>query len=122
MYDSLEGNQFFIVMTDKKVLFNERRNGLYYHDMKDHDLVFSNTVEQNLEGISWRELSGGSEARRALAMFSYPSQKNSNHMVRTINNCPVTIEYIRNATTIYGCNFSTLKGETVRQQPKRVEA
>ena len=28
-----------MVMPDKKVLFNEINNGLYYHDMEDHDLV-----------------------------------------------------------------------------------
>ena len=43
-------------------------------------------------------------------------------MVLTINNCPVTVEYIRNANTIYGCNFPTLKRKTVFQQTKRAQA
>ena len=47
MYDSAEGNQFIMVMPDKEVLFNESRNGLYYHDMEDYDLVLVNTVEEN---------------------------------------------------------------------------
>ena len=42
-------------------------------------------------------------------------------MVRTINNLPVVIEDIRNDNTIYGCDVPTLKGETVRQQPKRIQ-
>ena len=43
-------------------------------------------------------------------------------MVCNINNRPVTIEYIRNANTIYGCNFPTLKRTIVRQQSKRVQS
>ena len=64
-----------MVMPDNEVLFNDIRNGLYYHDPEDRDLILINTVEENREGFSYRELSGASEARRALAMFSYPSQK-----------------------------------------------
>ena len=43
-------------------------------------------------------------------------------MVRTINNFLVTIEDVRNANTIYGCNFPTLKRKTVFQQTKRAQA
>ena len=48
-------------------------------------------------------------------MFGYLLQKTFEHMVRTINNFPVIIEGIRNATTIYGCDVTTLKGKTVRR-------
>ena len=64
-----------MVMPDKEILSNDIRNGLYYHDPEYRDLILINTVEENREGFSYRELSGASEARRALAMFSYPSQK-----------------------------------------------
>ena len=43
-------------------------------------------------------------------------------MVCTINNCPITIEDVRNANTIYDCNVPTLKLKIVRQQSKRVQA
>ena len=43
-------------------------------------------------------------------------------MVRTINNFPVTIGDFRNANTMCGCNVPTLKGKTVHQQTKRVQA
>ena len=90
--------------------------------MEDSDLVLVNMVEENREVFSHREISGAMEARRLLEMFDYPSQKTFEHMVRNINNFPVTIEDVRNANTIYGCNVLTLKGETVLQQPKRVQA
>ena len=77
-----------MVMTTKEVLFNERRNGIYYHDMEDHGLVLVNKVEENQEGLSRRDLSGTREARRALEILGFFSQKTFNHMVRTINNFP----------------------------------
>ena len=43
MYDSAEGNQLIMVMCYKEVLFNEIRNGIYYHDMEDRYLVLVNT-------------------------------------------------------------------------------
>ena len=81
-----------MVITDKEVLFNEICNGLKYHDLEDHDLILINTVEENREGFSYRELSGVREARQELAMFRYSSKKNFEHMVCTIKNCPVAID------------------------------
>ena len=42
-------------------------------------------------------------------------------MVRTIKNCPVTIEDVCKSNTIYGCDVTTFKGKTVHQQPKHVQ-
>ena len=72
-------------------------------------LVLVNTVGEKLEGLSRRDLDGASDARRDLEMFGYPSQKNFEHMVCTINNCPVAIEDVCNANTISRCDFPTLK-------------
>ena len=49
-----------------------------------------------------------------LAMFSCLSHKTFEHIVRTLNNSPVNIEYVRNANNIYGCDVPTLKGKQVR--------
>ena len=54
MYDSAEVNQFIIIMSNKEVLVNESRNGLYYHDLEYCDLVIVKTVEENREGFSCR--------------------------------------------------------------------
>ena len=45
MYDSAEGNQLIIVITDKEVLVKKSRNGIYYQNIEDRDLVLVNTVE-----------------------------------------------------------------------------
>ena len=47
MYVSAEGNQIIIVMSNNEVLFNKSRNGLYYHDLDDRDLILVNMVEEN---------------------------------------------------------------------------
>ena len=54
MNDSAEGNQLIMVMTNKEVLFNKSRNGLYYLDLEDRDLVLVNKVEENREVFSCR--------------------------------------------------------------------
>ena len=90
--------------------------------MEDRDFVLVNKVEENREGFSHRERSGAKDYRQALSIFSYPSQKHFDNMVRSINNFPVTIEDVRNSNTIYGCNAPILKVKTVRQQPNCVQA
>ena len=58
MYDSIEVNQFIIIITNKDVLLNESHNGIYYHDLEDRDLLLVNTVEEHREGFSCIEMSG----------------------------------------------------------------
>ena len=111
MYGIAEGNQFIMVMPDKEVLLNDFLNVLYYPNLEDCYLVLVNAVEENREGLSHRVLAGAREARWALAMFGFPSQKTFEHMVLTIKNFPVIIEEVCNNNTIYGCNIPTLKGK-----------
>ena len=47
MYDSVEENQFIMVMPKKDVLFNYIHNGIYYYDLEDRHLVLVNTAEEN---------------------------------------------------------------------------
>ena len=89
-----------MVIPNKEVLLKNTRNGIYYHDMEDNDLVLVNLVEENREGLTCRELSEAREARQALAMFGYQSQKTFDHMARNINSFPVIIEEVCNANTI----------------------
>ena len=73
IYNSAEGNQFIMIMSDKELIFEERPNRLFYYDLEDHDLVLVNTVDETQEVLSHRELSGDREARYELAMFGYLS-------------------------------------------------
>ena len=101
-YDSAEGNKLIMLIPNKEVLLNDIHNRIYYHDMEDRDLVLVNTVEENREGLSCRELSGARDSRRTLEMFSYSSQKTFENMVHIVKNPPVRIEDVCNASTIYG--------------------
>ena len=45
MYDSAEGNQFIMVITNRGFLFNESCNGVYYHYLEDCDFILFKMVE-----------------------------------------------------------------------------
>ena len=45
-----------MIMPNKEVLFNEKCNGLYYHDLEYRYLVLVKTAEENQEGFPRREL------------------------------------------------------------------
>ena len=85
--------------------------------MEDRDLVLVNKVGEKREGLSSRELSGARETRRALEILVYPSQKNFDHTVHTIKNCPVTIEDFHNATTFTSVMFPPSKGKHLSNNP-----
>ena len=65
MYNSTEGNQLIIVMTEREVLFNDICNGLYHNDLEDCDLVLVKRLK-NQELLPQRELSEARAVRRAL--------------------------------------------------------
>jgi hypothetical protein len=44
-YDSANGNQFVVVKPDKEIIFNESKEGLYYHDTANRAVVMVNTVK-----------------------------------------------------------------------------
>ena len=110
-----------MIMPDKEFLSNEIHNGIYCHDLKTRYLVLVNTVEENQQRFSRRELSEARDSRRAFLMFGYPSKKTFDNMVNTTKNSLVETEYVWSANTIYGYDVPTLKGETIRQQPKQVK-
>ena len=85
--------------------------------MEYRDLLLVKTVEETEKDYLEESFEGPGRPGRG-----YPSQKTFENMVRTINIFPVTIEDVCNNNTIYGCNVPTLKGKTVRQQPKHVQS
>jgi hypothetical protein len=114
-YDSGTGNEFFMTKPDKNVVFKQSPDVMYYHDTGNCAFAMVNTIKDNREGFTNRELEKVNEARRALALVGYPSPKDFMHMVRCnmIKNFPVSPIDITNAHKICGCNITTLKGKTV---------
>jgi hypothetical protein len=115
-YDSDNGNQFIVVQPKKQVVFQQSGSALYYHDTTNRVMVMVNTAEGNREGCTDRAFSAAKQARRALGMVGYPSEKDFKHMVSSnmILNCPVTRKDINAANNIFGPNVASMKGKTVR--------
>ena len=79
-------------------------------------------MEENKEGFTNREVDDAKQARRTLSLIGYLSNRDYKDMVssKMIMKCPTTTRDINNANTIFGRNFRTLKGKTVRRQPRPV--
>jgi hypothetical protein len=120
-YNSNEGNQFVVVQPHKQIVFQQSDSGLYYHDATDRAVVMVNNVGENREGFTNRAYSKAKQARRALGMVGYPSERDFRNMVSSnmITACPVTPTDINAANKIFGPNVASLKGKTVRatQEP-----
>jgi hypothetical protein len=80
-YDSDNGNQFIVAQPTKQVVFQQSATGLYYHDTTNRAVVMVNTVRSNHEGFTNRAVRAAKQARRALGMVGYPSEKDFKHMV-----------------------------------------
>ena len=100
-------------------MFQRSSNGLYYHDVTDRSFMLVNTVEENKEGFTNREVGDAKQARRTLGLIGYPPDWDYKDMVRSkMNmNCPTTTRDIDNAHIIFSRDVQTLKGKTGRKQP-----
>jgi hypothetical protein len=121
-YDSEGGNKFTVVKPDNDVVFEQSSAGLYYHDIGSRVFVMVNTIKENREGFTRRELDRAKEARCALALVGYPPPKDVMNMVRSdmIKNCPISPTDITNAHKLCGPDIATLKGKIIRQTPAGV--
>jgi hypothetical protein len=130
-YDSWEG-YYVVHMKNEEVWLYKDENGLPYINLEELSedaaamlvqtgleeaaMTFVQTVHQNYEGFTKREVLQAKEARQAMGMLGNPDFK---QMVRgnMINNCHVTSNAITNVCTIFGPDLASLRGKTVRRTP-----
>ena len=114
-FDSEGGKCFRMVLPDREVRFQLSPNGLYYFDAADREnsLLLLKTVSENREGFKRREYEGAQEARRAMHLLGFPSERDFENMVRStmIFNCPVNFSDVKNAKLIFGPDITSLKGK-----------
>jgi hypothetical protein len=99
--------------------FRMHKCGLnYYNPRKENHLDFVNTVSENKEGFTKRQIKGAELARTLYKTLSYPSMKDFKWVIRSnqIKDCPVTVQYIDVALKIWGKNIADLKGKTTRSK------
>lgn len=100
--------------------------GLYYYDINDNPLKHTsliNTVANNMDGYTTRQIRQAKLARETMKKLGFPSDEDYKWIVRTgiIKNCPVTVEDITTATDIFGPDLHSLKGKTTWRQPPAVQ-
>jgi hypothetical protein len=105
-YDS--GDKMFVVHRESQgkpnMEFRMHKCGLHFYDPKNEKyLAFVNTVSENKEGFTKRQIKGV-ELTRNLYTLSYPSMKDFKWVIRSnqIKDLPVTVQYIDVALKIWG--------------------
>jgi hypothetical protein len=97
--------------------FRMYESGLHYYDpSKEHHLTFVNSVSENKEGFTKRQIKGAELARTLYKTLGYPSMKDFKWVIRSnqIKDCPVTIQDIDVALNIWGKNIAAFKGKTTQ--------
>ena len=81
-------------------------------------MVVVNTVKENMEGFTHRQITGNKTVRSTMAKCEHPSDANYKDMVRSnmITRFPVIPADIDTANKILVCEIPYLKGKTARRQ------
>lgn len=135
--DTDEENAFKVHTENGIVKFSQTPDRLYaytptaryYHELErlkkkrtgNYDEGISNvvtTTKKTREGFTKRQVEEAAQARKAYRMLGCPSLENFKNMIRmnALKNCPITVEAINNAETIFGRDIGTLKGKTTRRR------
>jgi hypothetical protein len=122
------GNWIITTPHGKEITLHQEENsvcrGFPYIDMQSNAaMAMIQTVCQQYEGFTKREVQDAIVARKAQAMTGHPTDAQFLEMVRnnTIKNCPIKPEHITNANSIFGSSIAGVRGKTVRHKPEQVE-
>jgi hypothetical protein len=97
--------------------FRMHKCGLHFYDPRNKmHLAFMNTVSENKEGCTRRQIKGAELARALYKTLSYPSMKDFKCVIQSnqIKDFPVTVQYMDMALKLWGKNIASLKGKTTR--------
>mmetsp|Transcript_2109 Transcript_2109/g.4550 ORF Transcript_2109/g.4550 Transcript_2109/m.4550 type:complete len:337 (+) Transcript_2109:1032-2042(+) len=107
------------------------RKGLYHYNMErcdHHTALVTNdhkvqTVKNNMEGYTARDVQRVKIAREVMALMGFPSEQDMIQMVRRgmVSKCPISVADIRAARDIFGPDVASLKGKTVRHRSPAVQ-
>jgi hypothetical protein len=99
--------------------FRMHRCGLHYYDPRNEKhLAFVNTVSENKEGFTKRQIKSAELAITLYKTLSYPSMKDFKWVIQSnqIKDCPVTVQDIDVARKIWVKNIAAPKGKTTRSK------
>ena len=94
-------------------------DGLHYHHTGSCQLSMVNTMKQNEEGYSKRQIQATKVTRTLPLVVRFPSTADLKAIIASnqVENCPVTVDNVEHAEKIYGPSIPILKGKTVHQAP-----
>ena len=74
-----------MVLPDREVKFQLSPKGLYYFDAADREnsVLLLNMVSEKGGVFTWREYEGAREARRAMHLLGFPSERDFENIVRS---------------------------------------
>ena len=92
------------------------------HTNDNDNIILVQTVLQEMEGFTKREIKKAKTARRLYILLGRPSYRDFGNIVKwgLLKNCPVTFQDVVNSWKIFGQDLGAVRGKTVRQQPPPV--
>ena len=98
------------------------KDGLHYHDTRNREITLVQTVQENEEGYSQRQIQDAKKARKLYAKVGYLSARDFKNIIsyNLILNCPVTTSDVVCADKFYGRDIHALKVKTTRTKPQPV--
>ena len=121
-YDSSTDGVFTVQKPGQHMHFVMHKDILHYHDSRNREITLVQTVQENEEGYSQRQIKDAKKACDLYAKVRYPSARDFKNIISNnlILNCPVTASDVVCADKIYGRDIHALKGKTTRTKPKPV--
>jgi len=103
--------------------FYKNENGMPSAKFSKKDgMQFIQTIRDNCEGYTKKEVEKAQLARKASALLGSPSDRDLKYLVSTqLNDCPITVHDVTRANSIYGPDLKALRGKTVRNAPEHVQ-
>ena len=80
-YDSAENGTFTVHKPDAQLHFVMHQNGLHYHETKNREVTLIQTIQENKEGYSKKQIKDAQEARDLYAKVGYPSPRDFQKLI-----------------------------------------
>ena len=125
-FDNSHEDAFVVYGPNRELRFTRSSRGLFYYDASktDDDSLLVQTVEENKNIYTKRQVVKAQLARRIYSLVGRPSHDAFVDMIRNgrLRNSPIDVEDAHRSVAIFGPDVAALRGKTTRQTPYHVAA